>query len=493
VEQEQKTGKQMFASQENRSMKNKIYAKHAHLNGALIVVGFGSIGQAALPVILRHLEIQSGQITIISADEHGQEVAHESGASFVLRTLTEENYTEVLARYLNKGDFLLNLSVDVSSVALIKLCRDRGALYLDTCIEPWSGGYTDTSIGPSLRSNYALREQALAFGREKRGGPTAILGHGANPGLASAFVKQALLDIAADTGLRVGKLRNPEEWAALAARLNIKAIHIAERDTQIAGRRKQYNEFVNTWSVDGFVGEGLQPSELGWGSHERHWPVEGARHEFGCGAAIYLNRPGAATRVRSWAPLAGSYHGFLITHGESISIADYLTLRKNGEVVYRPTVHYAYHPCDDAVLSLHELAGRNWHLQANKRILRDEITEGMDELGVLLMGHARSAYWYGSRLSIRDARELAPCNNATSLQVVAGILAGMVWALQHPNEGVIEPDDIDHEAALAIARPYLGEVAGIYSDWNPLCDRGWLFDEDLDTEDPWQFKNVRVT
>jgi homospermidine synthase len=69
----------------------------------------------------------------------------------------------------------------------------------------------------------------------------------------------------------------------------------------------------------------------------------------------------------------------------------------------------------------------------------------------------------------------------------------MVWALQHPQEGVIEPDDIDHEAALAIARPYLGNVVGIYSDWNPLQDRGWLFEEDVDTDDPWQFKNVRVT
>ena len=74
-----------------------------------------------------------------------------------------------------------------------------------------------------------------------------------------------------------------------------------------------------------------------------------------------LDRPGSATRVRSWTPLEGPYHGFLITHAESISIADYLTLREStGELAYRPTVHYAYHPSDDTVLSLHELAGRNW-------------------------------------------------------------------------------------------------------------------------------------
>ena len=49
------------------------------------------------------------------------------------------------------------------------------------------------------------------------------------------------------------------------------------------------------------------------------------RHAFGCDSAIYLQRPGAATRVRSWTPLEGPFHGFLVTHNESISIADYLT------------------------------------------------------------------------------------------------------------------------------------------------------------------------
>ncbi|MGE5489858.1 MAG: saccharopine dehydrogenase C-terminal domain-containing protein, partial [Actinomycetota bacterium] len=284
-----------------------------------------------------------------------------------------------------------------------------------------------------------------------------------------------------------------EDWAELARRLDIKVIHIAERDTQASARRKAQGEFVNTWSVPGFVGEGQQPAELGWGTHERHWPADAERHGYGCDAAIYLKRPGAATRVRSWTPLEGPYHGFLITHGESISIADHLTLRENGGVAYRPTVHYAYHPCDDAVLSLHEIAGRNWQLQGRQRILRDEIDHGLDELGVLLMGNPQGAYWYGSRLSIQEARRLAPYNNATSLQVVAGILAGMVWALKNPRAGVVEPDDIDYDSVLEMARPYLGEVVGVYGDWNPLQGRSRLFCEDIDPDDPWQFKNFRVT
>ncbi len=156
-------------------------------------------------------------------------------------------------------------------------------------------------------------------------------------------------------------------------------------------------------------------------------------------------------------------------------------------------MHYAYNPCDDAVLSIHEMAGKNWHLQSDRRIIRDEIVSGVDELGVLLMGHAKGVYWYGSRLSIQDARQLAPHNNATSLQVAAGVLAGMVWALRNPRAGVVEPDDIDYETALEIAKPYLGEMVGVYSDWTPLHGRGQLFSEDVDADDPWQFKNFRVT
>jgi homospermidine synthase len=321
-----------------------------------------------------------------------------------------------------------------------------------------------------------------------------VLTHGVNPGLVSHFVKQALLDIAAATGgLAGGAPRDRAGWAALAHRLGIRTIHVAERDTQVSGKQKRPGEFVNTWSIEGFAGEGCQPAELGWGTHERHWPADAHRHGYGCDAAIYLDRPGAATRVRSWTPLEGPYHGFLITHGESVSIADFLTVRDGDRVAYRPTVHYAYHPCDDAVLSLHELAGKGWQLQETRRELGEpDIEEGMDELGVLLAGHARNAYWYGSRLTIGQARALCPNNNATSLQTAAGVLGGVVWAMRHPKAGIVDPDDMDFREVLEVALPYLGEMVGKYTDWTPLEGRGVLFPEEVDSDDAWQFRNVRV-
>lgn len=462
---------------------------HAAFPGRLVIVGFGSIGQGVLPLIRRHVALPPDRITIITAEKRGRSVAAEYGVRFVETPLTRENYRAVLDTVLGPGDFLLNVSVDVSSLALIEFCQERGALYLDTCIEPWPGGYTDPGLSPAARSNYALRESALALRSRSPDGPTAVITHGANPGLVSHFVKQALVDLAA-AGTAIPADR--DGWGRLAEAIGVKAIHIAERDTQVAALPKLPGEFVNTWSIDGFFSEGSQPAELGWGTHERHFPADGREHAAGSRAAIYLLRPGAATRVRSWTPLEGPYLGFLITHGESISIADYLTVHDGGQARYRPTCHYAYHPCDDAVLSLHELGGKNWELQTRKRLIVDEITAGIDELGVLLMGSSRGVYWYGSRLSIEEARRAVPHNNATSLQVTAAVLAGIVWAIENPRSGIVEPDEMDYARVLEIAGPYLGEMVGVWGDWTPLQDRERLFPEDLDRDDPWQFKNIRV-
>ncbi|MDO8593677.1 MAG: saccharopine dehydrogenase C-terminal domain-containing protein [bacterium] len=469
--------------------------KHS-FDGKILIVGFGSIGQGVLPLILRHFTASPERITIVTADKRGEAVAREYGVRFIIDPLLPHNHQDIIRSHIGPGDFLVNVSVDVSSMALIEHCQRNNILYLDTVVEPWIGYYTDPSLSVSQRSNYALREQALALRSLPLEGPrpTAIIAHGANPGLVSHFVKQALLNIAADTGFRVEMPKTQQEWAKLAQDLGIKVIHIAERDTQESPVPKKIGEFVNTWSIDGFHSESSQPSEMGWGTHEKTVPADGREHDFGSRCAIYLERPSFVTTTRSWTPTSKAQHGWIVTHHESISIADYLTVMEGGKAIYRPTVHYAYHPCDGAVLSLEELAANNGVLQKEPRLISEDILPGgVDELGVLLMGHKKNAYWYGSRLSIDEARKLIPHNNATGLQVTASIIGAMVWAIQNPERGVVDADELDHELLMKVARPYLGEVFGKYTDWTPIQGRGKLFPEHFDAEDPWQFENFRVT
>ena len=470
---------------------------HGRISGPIVMIGFGSIGRGTLPLIERHFEYDKARFTVIDPVESDREMLDVRGVRFVNQAVTKENYRDLLVPLLTEGGgqgFCVNLSVDTSSVALMELCREIGALYIDTVVEPWLGFYFDQSAGPEARTNYALRETLLDARRRNPGGTTAVSTCGANPGMVSWFVKQALLNLAADLGIPHDAPSTREGWAALMQQAGVKGIHIAERDTQRARNPKPRQVFVNTWSVEGFVSEGLQPAELGWGTFEPWMPENGRTHQAGCGAAIYLLQPGADTRVRSWTPTAQAQRAFLVTHNESISIADYYTVRDaSGEAVYRPTCHYAYHPCDDAVLSLHEMFGQAGERQPTWHILDEhEIVDGIDELGVLLYGHGRNAYWYGSQLSIEETRRIAPYQNATGLQVTSAVLAGMVWALENPQAGIVEADEMDFRRCLEVQMPYLGPVIGEYTDWTPLDGRPGLFPEDLDTSEPWAFRNTLV-
>ena len=127
--------------------------KLIRFSGRLVMVGFGSIGQGVLPLILRHIEMPKDRIIIMTADARGEAEAAAQGIQLTLAPLTRDNYATLLTPILERGDFLLNLSVDVSSAALMEFCQKAGALYLDTCIEPWPGRYTDQSLSLSERSN----------------------------------------------------------------------------------------------------------------------------------------------------------------------------------------------------------------------------------------------------------------------------------------------------------------------------------------------------
>ncbi len=176
------------------------YKKHVTFKGKILIVGFGAVGQGTLPLILRHIDMPREKVKIITAEDSGREIAQEYGISFTVEPLVRENYLAVLDRELEAGDFLFNASFDVSSLALIEYCSEHGILYLDACIEPWAGGHRDTSVPAARRTNYAFRELAKEIGKRYPQGPTCVTMHGANPGLVSHLLKQALLNIASDTG-----------------------------------------------------------------------------------------------------------------------------------------------------------------------------------------------------------------------------------------------------------------------------------------------------
>lgn len=462
--------------------------------GPVIIIGFGSIGKAVLPLICRHLDFDTNKIYVIDPSDLNKTVAEKYQAHFIKDSLTQENYQEILGKIIDEDtnqSLIINVSVDVATKDIIRFAQAKNALYVDTSIDPWAGFYFNEKLTLGERSNYALRESLLELRTTHPSQTTAVSCCGANPGMVSWLVKQALLNLAKDLGHEIEKPQTRGQWANLMKTLGVKGIHIAERDTQKTNVVREVGQFINTWSVEGLMFESTQPAELGWGTHEKQLPEGAKGHDYGCKAAIYLNAPAATIKVDTWTPSTGNHFAFLVTHNEAISIADYFTEKDGDEIIYRPTCHYAYRPTDLTVESLDELFNVNAGVpQTNLKILtEDEITEGSDELGVLLYGHKKNAYWYGSQLTIEEARALAPYQNATGLQVSSGILAGVIWAINHPQAGLVEVDEIDFEECLQTQTPYLGKVVGYYTDWNPLKSTNRDISS-LDKEDPWQFKNI---
>ncbi len=476
--------------------------------GRLLVIGCGSVSQCAIPLILKLIEMPSNKITIMDFADNRARVqdALKQGVQYVFDRVTQENYKELLSKYVGAGDMIIDLAWNIETRAILEWCRQMQILYANTSVEEWDPYKDEQRNDPTKYTLYTrhmeLRRMLAKWGDNE--GTTAIVDHGANPGLVSHFTKHALTEIAEK--ILKTKPQDPrkaaledalknQQFAKMAQLAGVKVIHISERDTQITDKPKQVNEFVNTWSIEGFFEEGVAPAELGWGTHERLIPEAAFFHKEGPRNQICLNTIGMKTWVRSWVP-CGEITGMVIRHGEAFSISDRLTVWEEGKAVYRPTVHYAYCPTDVAINSLHELEMRQFHLQEKQRIMNDEIIDGADELGILLMGHDFTSWWCGSLLDIHTARKLVPHQQATTLQVAISVVAAAMWMMENPRRGVCLPDDIDHKFILDIALPYIRPFYSQAVDWTPLKNLNTKFTkfdvERPDEEDMWQFTTFLV-
>ncbi len=482
-------------------------------NGKVFMLGYGAVAQCALPLVVKLMKVAPKNITVMDFENRRPELKEwiARGVKFVHDRITRANMTARLARYCKPGTLLIDLAWNIDCIEIVQWCHDHGVPYINTSVELWDPYVNAEKQTPQQKTLYwrhmNLRRRTKTWSEP---GPTAVLEHGANPGLISHWTKRGLLDIAdrllAEKKVKGRKAEAIRGYAAartfneLARELDVKVIHVSERDTQVSDRPKRVDEFVNTWSIEGFREEGITTAELGWGTHEKELPPLAFTHPDGPRNQICLARMGMNTWVRSWVPHM-PIRGMVVRHGEAFTISDHLTVRRGGKAVYRPTVHYAYQCCDAAIASLWELRARDYALQPKLRIMNDEITEGADILGALLMGHAYNSWWTGSDLSIAQSRKLVPHQNATTLQVAISVVAAAMW-ITDPKQpanfsrGVLAPDDLPHDYVLTIADPYLGRNLSLPSDWTPLKDLGRPFGtyapQDVDRRDPWQFKNFLV-
>jgi len=478
-------------------------------NNKVLLIGYGSVAKCTLPILLKHINIPYENITVIDFVDKREELKPwlEKGIKYFQVKITPGNLPKELSKHVLPGGLVIDLAWNISCEEIITWCHDNNVFYANTSVEEWDP-YADLDKKSPFEKSLYYRQMILRKLVSKWGpsATTIVVDHGANPGLISHFTKQGIVDIAKKllqdktTPRRkisaIEKLlKQPgsnEKYARLAMEEGVKSIHISERDTQITNKSKEVDEFVGTWSIEGLREEGMSPSELGWGTHEKKLPQFVHKPPFGPKNQIFISQMGMNTWVHSFVP-GHDIIGMVIRHAEAFSISDRFTVRKFGKAVYRPTVHYAYMPCHETLSSLHELRARNYELQPKLRIMSDEITAGEDILGALIMGHKYNSWWTGSILSIEESRKLVPHQNATTMQVAIGVVSAVMWMLENPKKGFCLPDDLPYDYVLKIAKPYLGKFVSQDYDWSPHKNHKVFFKENprsrLDKKNPWCFHN----
>ena len=435
--------------------KNKPFYNHK-----IWFVGYGCIGRPILLMLLNLCNIDP--LNIILFDKRDLSNIY-IPKGVVVRDKTEilkDNYLSVFTD-LADNDIIVEASYAINTLDLLKLCQERGASHINSCIDIWDYKNIKTPLEYSLKYIHDTLDYYNHNIEKGKKNFNSIISMGCNPGNVSIWNKIGIREIWKKK-FNIDTIPD-KSFAELAHELGIQTIHISERDTQRTNNPKKINEYCNTWSTDGeaYYEELLGPVEASWGTHENkdynNMPVVKYDKRY-----MIWKKMGAYVYAQSWVPIYGRYIGNIIRHDEAYTIGRYLTIKNK----YNPSVYYVYHPTNDTMESVHELKERNHNYQNNYRNLTKEITDGRDLLGLTYYLEDGTTYFIGSLLDINEAREIYNNKyndfiNATNVQVVGGYLSGIL-SLMKLNEknvklGLMCPDELPYDKLIEYQLPLIGD------------------------------------
>jgi homospermidine synthase len=430
----------------------------------LLLIGYGGCGGPFLHMCLRWSNISPKNIYIIDKLPTSKLYRLPTGVNFIHAHITKKNYLLILNKLnLTSGDFIIDLSVDVDTISLLKYCTTKSIHFINTSFERWDD---DLQHGRLLSIGQEMIHYEK-FRREHPKSATTIITSGMNPGLVSHFTK---LGVSRMYKRYIGA--PTKNYSRMAQRLGIKTIHISEVDTQTYTRSIS-RDVVNTWSVDGIIDEGLhKKSELSLGSHER---TKLDTLQVGNVTMSTFDKPGLDVMCRSFVPGHGEIRGYIIQHNEDYSIAKSLSTKK-----YSPTVHYVYRPNKYFVKSMGNIS--NKLTDSHKKIITHTTASGKDKVGVLLLSSKFGQWWCGCSMTTSESRQIYDIPNAgpTTSQVVGGVISAMAYICKYPSQGHLLPDDMTD---LRLTSKYFKPLIGAFSNRQVMWSNASIYvDENLVSE-----------
>jgi homospermidine synthase len=440
----------------------------------IIFIGMGAVGRSIMELLPICELLQPDTYSKIAIIEprriprlrifQGYAITHYRQA------ITAKNVDTVMSRVLEPEDIVIDVSVNVDALAIMRNCYNRGCMYINTSMENWM--FRDPEhIDPdptalyerSLYSRIMSARELFASSAGISKPPSMLADMGMNPGLISCFTMQCIRDMAKYyRNTAALSAAQSGSFAQAAQLLGIRVIHITEHDTQITHAKKPIGTFCNTWSAEGLLAESLDPVQIGIGTHDQS---EFPKNSVTFGNVCVMPVRGMDMTLWSMTPTrTGSvfqkFQGFSIPHGEANTISDYLTVHDDGKAVYRPSVFFVYQPCAIGRESLQEMRKAGYVSQQHYHTLHlSEIRSGYDAIGALCITESGQAWWSGTVLDVQDMKRMGVSYaGPTTIQVAISIAASLRYMCEHRHLGFITPECLPYERILQDSVPYLGKV-----------------------------------
>ena len=472
----------------------------------VIILGCGSVGKCILWYLDKLFKVKYSQVYVIDKDIKTKDFPAvqeciKKGAHFVHITIESKNIARIFDKIIGvkENDIVFEVTTRTETIKIFTECRKRQLFYFNTdtyteddnnekdlCLD-LRKCLIDSSV---YYMQMNMRDAALKTRRY--GNKTNVVECGMNPGLISIFVKKGILDIAnwvlkeqkekggiKNIDKELQKLVKRNAYSELCQKLMIRVIHCSELDTQKSDNELLKNiPITNTWSCVGFIDEGCEPCEIVLGTHENIIPVKQENLTHIVKQVAVLTKEGRKIKFKSYVPEyvkddgTASFieiNGVCVHHGEGLTLNEYIATED-----YSPTMHYVYNPSPAIENLIHTkskqelykltLDSNNWKVL---NMYEDNLV-GTDNVGALfileenpLTHEAKPwGWWSGSILNTDYTKNILQDQyfGPTVIQVMAGLLSGLAWALKNPNEGMVTTEVMDNKFILNLVKKYLGVI-----------------------------------
>ena len=464
-------------------------------DGIIVQFGFGAVGKSFYEKVSKEIKFDEKNYFVITKfKEEFQDYIYLGGltSNFITSEITKENFQSIFKQYLKKGDLLIDFADTIGTVDICDWCAKENIMYINTGVADWPNKWLN--IFEQDNKLTKIKEKYLnddLFNKHP-----IVLQHGNNPGLVSHFVKAAIEYIVNTQYKRVKELKlllSKNKFNELANILGIKMIHVNDIDLQKTNDTFNKNTLVNTWCIDTFFYEMITESTINIGSHEEidfHNDLKSIDHNRGF---LEFKNIAVDKKCATYYP-NGRFTGYLVPHEETITIAKSLEIRKNDQLIYRPTVLFLYKPCAIANEYLEKSKVNNYlnpnlnkpldcehnnqesiirgHIypKQSKIIYKEHLKSGTEYVGVLLIGENFNPVWVGNRVKptyLYKKQANSHWQTPTITPVAMAALAAVCWMIKNKDKGgFYYPDDIeDYKYILKKAEKYISKT--IYTTFAP--------------------------